>query len=228
MRPDPRSRGARWWPRLRHLPPILTFTLIRIHTSQVYDDMTVGEVLEAAAIVAQNGRPGDCLPLLKHVCVRFGLRVAAEAPELPLLVNALAGNRRLRPESQQVGAVGIPVFLKPSAESPATHTRHRSPQAASLISRHCSSLALLQSVIPLLYPPHPNTPHLHRSPLGASLTSRHCSSQPRGPSRTPTTSLSSSVQRASAWPSKCASLRYQWGGDGGMGAEARKRVVLCL
>ena len=38
--------------------------------------MTVGEALEAASIVAQNGRPLDCLPLLKYVCVRFGLKVS--------------------------------------------------------------------------------------------------------------------------------------------------------
>ena len=107
--------------------------------------MTVGEVLEAAAIVAQNGRPGDCLPLLKHVCVRFGLRVAAEAPELPLLVNALAGNRRLRPESQQVWEDGLmcgfvarvwillsllcPV-LNPTYPLPCTHSQACKPHIA--------------------------------------------------------------------------------------------------
>ncbi|GAX75215.1 hypothetical protein CEUSTIGMA_g2659.t1 [Chlamydomonas eustigma] len=69
---------------------------------QIYEEMTMEEVLEAAAIVAQNGRPDHCLPLLKHVSVRFGLRAAADSAELPLLINALAGNRRLRSEHKQV------------------------------------------------------------------------------------------------------------------------------
>ena len=60
MRPDPRSRGARWWWVSAHPPHIQ-----HIRTSLVYDDdMTVGKVMEAAAIVPS---PHFCMLSYSHL-----------------------------------------------------------------------------------------------------------------------------------------------------------------
>lgn len=58
---------------------------------QMHEGMTVGQALEAAAIATRCGRADrDVRPLLKHIIGRRGVHSAACAPEMLVLVNALA------------------------------------------------------------------------------------------------------------------------------------------
>ena len=58
---------------------------------QMHEGMTVGQALEAAAIATRCGSADcDVRPLLKHIIGRHGVHSAACAPEMLVLVNALA------------------------------------------------------------------------------------------------------------------------------------------